>query len=110
MRSCLICAWLATVVVIWSLLIALGAYCPVVDHEFDIARALGTLVTRADAWRFIRDFAAGWATPITDAEGFTDETLDLTEAALGVRLPAAVREAYRMLGRREDLTSGNGTL
>jgi hypothetical protein len=34
------------------------------------------LVTRADAWRFIQDFAASWAAPITDVDGFTDETLD----------------------------------
>jgi hypothetical protein len=81
-----------------------------VDREFDIARALGGLVTRDDAWRFIQGFAARWATPIADADGFSDETLDLAEATLGARLPAAVREGYRLLGRREDLTGGNGTL
>jgi hypothetical protein len=81
-----------------------------VDQEFDMARALGGLVTRADAWRFIQDFAARWATPITDTDGFTDETLDVAEAALRVRLPAAVREAYRLFGQRGDLTNGNGTL
>jgi hypothetical protein len=81
-----------------------------VEHRFDITRALGELETRADAWRFIQDFAAGWATSITDADGVTDEDLDAAEARLGVRLPVGVREAYQMFGRRTDLTSGNGTL
>ncbi len=75
-----------------------------------MARALRGLATRADAWRFIKDFVAGWAKPITDADGFSDEALDLAETTLGVRLPVAVREAYRLLGRREDLTSSNGQL
>jgi hypothetical protein len=75
-----------------------------------MARALGELETRADTWRFIRAFAADWATPITDMDGFTDEALDLAAAALGVRMPEAVRDAYRLFGRREDLTSGNGEL
>jgi hypothetical protein len=92
-----------------DLLMAMGTVRGV-DREFDMARALGWLVTRTDVWRFIQDFAARWARPITDADGFPEETLDLAEAALGVRLPAAVREAYRLLGRREDLTSGNGKL
>jgi hypothetical protein len=68
------------------------------------------LATRDEAWQFIRAFAADWATPITAADGFTDEALDVAEAALGVRMPEAVREAYRLFGRRTDLTSGNGRL
>jgi len=68
------------------------------------------LETRVEAWRFVRTFAAGWAAPIVDADGFSDEALDLAEAALGVRIPEAVREAYRLFGRRQDLTSGNGEL
>jgi hypothetical protein len=58
----------------------------------------------------MHDFAAYWARTITDADGYPDESLDLAEAALVVRLSAAVREAYGMFGRRADLTSGNGTL
>ena len=79
--------------------VVLGAVpcCHGVEHRLDIADALGRLKTPADACRFIQDFAAGWATPITDVHGFTDEALD-AEATLGVRLPAAVRAAYRLFG------------
>ena len=87
----------------------LGAvpYCHGVEHRLDIADALGRLKTPADAWRFIQDFAAGWATPITGVDGFTGEAAGAT---LGVRRRAAVRAAYRLFGRRADLTGGNGRL
>jgi hypothetical protein len=75
-----------------------------------MAAALGGLNTRLEAWQFIRAFAAEWVTPLTDADGFDDDTLDLAEAVLGVRMPRAVRDAYRLFGRRQDLTSGNGDL
>jgi cell wall assembly regulator SMI1 len=78
--------------------------------RLDVAHALGGMTSRADAWQFIRDFAADWATPIGDWDGFSDETLDEAEQTLGVRLPAAVREAYRLFGRRKDLTSSHGRL
>ncbi|MFC5002780.1 hypothetical protein ACFPIJ_33750 [Dactylosporangium cerinum] len=80
------------------------------DQGLDMARVLGGLETRVDAWRFVRAFAADWAAPVTDADGFADEALDVAEAALGVCMPAAVRDAYRLFGRRRDLTSGNGDL
>jgi hypothetical protein len=81
-----------------------------VEHQLDVARALGGLATRADCWRFIEDFAAGWATPISAGDGISDRGLDAAEDALGVRLPAAVWEAYRLFGRRRDLTSRDGCL
>jgi hypothetical protein len=78
--------------------------------SFQIVQSLTDLSSRADAWQFIRDFAAEWATPVTDEDGSTQAELDDAEARMGVRLPAAVREAYLLLGRRKDLTSVNGTL
>jgi hypothetical protein len=78
--------------------------------DFDVVRGVGTLTDRAAAWRFIGDFAAGWLRPLGPADGVSDEDLDAAAARLGVRLPAAVREAYRMFGRRDDLTNANGTL
>jgi hypothetical protein len=77
---------------------------------FDLARAAGDLDDRTDAWRFIREFATAWITPITECDGVTEEELDTAEQRLGLRLPAAIREAYRLLGRRSDLTSAYGTL
>jgi hypothetical protein len=78
--------------------------------HFDVVRAVSALDDRAAAWRFIRDFAAGWLRPIGADDGHGDADLDAAEARLGVRLPVAVREAYRMFGRRDDLASANGTL
>ena len=77
---------------------------------FDVVRAVAELAGRESAWRFIHDFAAGWLRPIGPGDGYAGADLDAAEARLGVRLPVAVREAYRMFGRRDDLTSANGTL
>jgi hypothetical protein len=81
-----------------------------VQDSFGIVKALAGLGNRSDAWQFIRDFTAEWADPIRDGDGSTRADLDDAERRLGVRLPAAVREAYLLLGRRPDLTSVNGTL
>jgi hypothetical protein len=80
------------------------------DSSFDVVRAAGRLDDRASAWQFIREFAASWLRPLSPADGVSDADLDAAQARLGVRLPAAVREAYRMFGRRDDLTDANGTL
>jgi hypothetical protein len=78
---------------------------------FDIVRELAAgLDDRQAAWRFIRHFAANWLTPLADGDGWNDAELDAAERRLGVRLPAAVREAYGLFGRRRDLTSNQDTL
>lgn len=77
----------------------------------DIARELAAgLADRQAAWRFIRHFAAGWLTPLVDGDGWRDAELEAAERRLGVPLPAALREAYRLFGRRRDLTSNQDTL
>ncbi|MEU6716315.1 hypothetical protein ABZ897_33030 [Nonomuraea sp. NPDC046802] len=63
------------------------------------------MADRLGAWRFIREFAATWRSPLTDDDGFSAADLDAAEARLGLRLPAALREAYELFGRRTDLTS-----
>jgi hypothetical protein len=78
---------------------------------FDIARELESgLDDRQAAWRFIRGFAASWLTPLTESDGCDEAELDAAEDRLGVRLPAALREAYGLFGRRRDLTSNQDTL
>lgn len=73
---------------------------------FDLAQeAAASLSSRQGAWRFIRRFAASWLTPLTDDDGWTEADLQAAEQRLGVRLPAAMREAYTLFGRRHDLTS-----
>lgn len=71
---------------------------------FDVQAELAEVGDRAGAWRFIEGFAAAWAAPLTAADGWDDAALDEAETRLGVPLPAAVREAYRLFGRRDDLT------
>jgi hypothetical protein len=81
----------------------------------DLARALArdlpaALADRAAAWRLIADLAAFWGAPLTPDGGWSDARLDAAEARLGLTLPAALREAYRLLGNRPDLTSNQDTL
>ena len=75
--------------------------------ESDLLRALDD---RVAAWAFIRDFAAEWVSPLAADDGCDEAELDAAETRLGVRLPAAVREAYRLFGRREDLTCNQDRL
>jgi hypothetical protein len=73
---------------------------------FDAARALRAgLGDRRRAWAFIREFAAAWAAPLGPGDGFTDDVLWAAEQRLGMKLPAALRAAYRLFGRRADLTA-----
>jgi hypothetical protein len=78
---------------------------------FDIARQMTSgLEGRESAWCFIRDFAESWLTPLVDGDGCSEVDLDTAEHRLGFRLPAALREAYGLFGRRGDLTSNQDTL
>lgn len=81
-------------------------------RAFDIGAAMAAGVGgREAAWRFIRGFAADWAAePLGDDDGCDEVEFDAAEARLGVRLPRALREAYRLLGRRADLTSNQDEL
>ena len=72
-----------------------------------LASAIGT---REDTWLFIRDFADGWLSPLGADDGCGEDELAAVEQRLGVRLPAAIREAYALLGKRPDLTSNHDCL
>jgi hypothetical protein len=65
---------------------------------------------RSAAWRFIRGFAVRWQSPLIDGDGWAEADLADAEARLGLRLPAALREAYQLFGRRKDLTSNQDVL
>lgn len=71
---------------------------------FDIVRDLpAALHDREAAWTYVRGFAAHWGVPLGPGDGTPAADLDAAEEALGVRLPAALREAYALFGRRPDL-------
>jgi hypothetical protein len=72
------------------------------DLGQEVAASLGS---RQGAWRFVRRFAQSWLTPLTIDDGWTNADLQAAERRLGLRLPPAIREAYGLFGRRQDLTS-----
>ncbi|MFG2004322.1 hypothetical protein ACGFNU_34695 [Spirillospora sp. NPDC048911] len=81
------------------------------SEEFDLAGDLTAAChDRAQAWRFLRRFAAAWSTPIADGDGWRQDELSAAEQRLGVQLPEALKEAFALLGRREDLTSNQDHL
>jgi hypothetical protein len=66
---------------------------------------------RAAAWRLAELVAADWSErPLTPADGYTDADLDAAATALGHPLPAALREALKLFGRRDDLTRNQDPL
>ncbi|MFJ2867595.1 SMI1/KNR4 family protein [Kitasatospora sp. NPDC087314] len=81
------------------------------DTDFDLRAAMAeSLRGRAGAWALVEGFAALWGEPLRPGDGFTDAELDAAERRLGLRLPVALREAYRLFGRRADLTSNQDVL
>ncbi|MFF9328071.1 SMI1/KNR4 family protein [Streptomyces sp. NPDC014776] len=61
--------------------------------------------TRSQAWDFVRWFADAWAgCPLRAEDGCGEDELSAAEADLGFELPAALREGFALLGRRDDLT------
>lgn len=78
--------------------------CRLVQAQFDLPTELAQGVRdAASAWRFIRLFAANYASPIVTGQGYDDVELRQAEARLGVTLPASVGAAYALRGRRPDL-------
>ncbi|MEY2242383.1 SMI1/KNR4 family protein [Streptomyces sp. BF23-18] len=80
-------------------------------QTFDVRQGLEhARADREAAWWFVRDFTHAWAEPLTVGDGFTEENLARAEERLGVSLPTALDEMYRLLGRRQDLTSNHDRL
>jgi hypothetical protein len=61
--------------------------------------------TREQTWALVRHFVGTWQRAIEPGDGYSDDELDAAERELHIRLPAALREAYALLGRRTDLTN-----
>jgi len=81
------------------------------ERGFDAAGAMRAgLGDRQRAWEFIRGFAAEWTSPLAAGDGFSADVLWAAEQRLGVKLPAALREAYLLFGRRADLTAAQDPL
>lgn len=79
--------------------------------DFDVRRELAAGMTDpAGALRFVRGFAGHWLTPLQDGDGCGVPELAAAEERLGFALPAVLRDAYRLFGRRPDLTSNHDRL
>ncbi|MFJ8230787.1 SMI1/KNR4 family protein [Streptomyces sp. NPDC094448] len=82
-----------------------------VAHMDMVAGIRGAVAGRAAAWDFIRAFAAEWsAAPLAEDDGCGAGEIAAAEERLGLRLPAALKEAYALLGRRPDLTDNHDAL
>jgi hypothetical protein len=79
---------------------------------FDVVTAVERgLRDRAGAWDFIREFTTYWGVAAVEQwDGQSVKDLDVAEQRLGLRLPAAVRECYALLGGRPELTSNQDRL
>ncbi|MFB7209368.1 SMI1/KNR4 family protein [Streptomyces sp. NPDC056255] len=80
-------------------------------HDFDMVQSLAVgTESRGGAWQFIRGFAANWAEPLGDDDGWTEADLVAAEERLGVQLPRTLRDGYLLFGRRRDLTRNHDVL
>lgn len=60
---------------------------------------------RRRGWGFVCALAAACGRPVVEGDGVDAGWLQAAEKRLGVTLPAALREAYLLFGRRRDLTA-----
>ena len=67
-------------------------------------RSLAAMIDgHEDLAEVIASFATDWLMPLTPGDGCAEEELVAAEARLGLRLPAALRTTYRLVGLREAL-------
>jgi hypothetical protein len=65
---------------------------------------------RHRGWEFVRELTAAFGRPVVDGDGVDADLIQLGEDRLGFALPAALREAYLLFGRRRDLTAAQDSL
>jgi hypothetical protein len=65
---------------------------------------------RAERWQRLAELIGGWSAPLEPQDGFPEEAIGAAEVRLGLALPAALREAYLLFGRKVRLGSALGTI
>jgi hypothetical protein len=65
---------------------------------------------RGARWGIVRRVFEDWRTPLGPGDGVAPEAIAAAERRMGVALPAALREWYGMVGRRDDLLGGGNYL
>lgn len=71
----------------------------------DLLAACSEEGDRRAGWNFVRALTATLGRPVTESDGIDAEPLQIGEERIGLALPAALREAYLLFGRRQDLTA-----
>ena len=66
--------------------------------------------TRQERWALLAQLIAHWYAPLTQADGYTDEELKQCASRLGIILPPALQEWYRLAGKRRDVWCQQDTL
>jgi hypothetical protein len=66
--------------------------------------------TVAGGGEFVRALSAAFDGPLIAGDGIDAHWLKAAEDRMGITLPAALREAYLLFGRRRDLTAAQDTL
>jgi len=72
---------------------------------FNAQQFAARLAAREDRWSLLTAFVADWRTPLQEGDGYSPEELDTAERRLGLKLLLALREWYRLMGRRTDIVA-----
>ncbi|MDI2128514.1 SMI1/KNR4 family protein [Yinghuangia seranimata] len=81
------------------------------SRPLDLHRELAAVIDEPSRiGGFLERFAASWATKLLPGDGYGEAELVAAESRIGIPLPGALREAYRLLGRRKDLTANQDPL
>ncbi|MEV4497906.1 hypothetical protein AB0J84_19715 [Micromonospora arborensis] len=65
---------------------------------------------RHRGWDFVRALTAAFGRPVVEGDGVDPALVQVGEDRIGFALPAALREAYLLFGRRRDLTAAQDNL
>ncbi len=65
---------------------------------------------RHRGWEFVRTLTAAYGRPVVEGDGVDPALVQVGEDRIGFALPAALREAYLLFGRRWDLTAAQDSL
>ena len=71
-------------------------------NAFDPRAELARVHDAAGAWSFIREFSRRWSQPLSDGDGCGEAEIRSAEQRLDITLPQALRDGFRLCGRRED--------
>ena len=70
-------------------------------NAFDPRAELARVHDAAGAWSFIEGFTSHWSQPLSYGDGCDEVEIRSAEQRLGITLPQALRDGYRLCGRRE---------